>query len=100
MKLLIWRPFYRPFILGGDVHAPVDMDLLGEIQIGATGAYANILSALHGMMAARHKEAVRKHRLNNTPMPWCEPCGSYHAEPRDAAMHASLKCKAEWKGQQ
>jgi hypothetical protein len=27
-------------------------------------------------------------------MPWCEPCGSYHVEPRDEAHKAELQCRA------
>jgi hypothetical protein len=27
-------------------------------------------------------------------LPWCEPCKSYHATPRDAEHKAALQCKA------
>lgn len=29
-------------------------------------------------------------------VPYCAPCGSYHATPRDAAHHAGLMCRAPW----
>lgn len=27
--------------------------------------------------------------------PWCAPCNSWHARPKDAAHHRALKCRGE-----
>jgi len=35
-----------------------------------------------------------KSDVSSQGVPWCEPCGSYHVTPKDAAHKAMLKCVA------
>lgn len=58
-------------------------------------------AAFHMLRRQKHTVQVTEDvqalldKADNTDMPWCSPCGSYHMVPKDLTHHAILKCRAE-----